>query len=68
MQKMIERQKEHENCGLPAPREPPAAKRCVGCPYPSIGFMCWCERECLRTEMVRIRARDAKKHDWRTKM
>ncbi len=53
----VEKQIEDTVNALPAPREPP---RCAGCPYPATGFMCWCDRKCLRTEMARITERDKK--------
>ena len=59
MQNITEQQTKDE-ASTSAAREPPAAGRCVGCPYPSTGFMCWCDRKCLRTEMARIMERDKK--------
>ncbi len=45
----------------PAPHEPLPAltgpfERCVGCPYPGHGFVCWGYdgETCLRTEAARI--------------
>ena len=56
----ITEQQTKDEASTSAAREPPAAGRCVGCPYPSTGFMCWCDRKCLRTEMARIIERDKK--------
>ena len=60
MQIPLEKQMEDTLNVLPAPREPPMEERCMGCPYPATGFMCWCDRKCLRTEMARIIERDKK--------
>jgi len=36
---------------LPLPED---TSRCVGCPYPGVGFICWdTDGTCLRTEMDR---------------
>lgn len=50
-------------CLTTIPHEPPPGlsgpgDRCVGCPYPAHGFVCWGEDNCLRTEMARIMERD----------
>lgn len=32
--------------------------RCVGCPYPSVGFICWGpEGSCMKTELDKISRR-----------
>ena len=32
--------------------------RCVGCPYPGVGFVCWdTDGTCMRTEVERISRR-----------
>ena len=37
---------------LPPPKDP---TRCVGCPYPGVGFICWSgDGSCLRTEIERV--------------
>lgn len=50
------------NCLNTLPREPRPVptgpcERCVGCPYPSHGFVCWGGDKCIRTEMERIMER-----------
>ena len=43
------------------PREPPVCteyRRCVGCPYPGHGFVCWNDKDkCIRTEMEKLQGR-----------
>ena len=40
---------------VPSPKD---TTRCDGCPYPSVGFICWSpDGSCLRTEVERISAR-----------
>ena len=37
---------------VPPPKDP---ARCVGCPYPGVGFICWSQDgSCLRTDADRI--------------
>lgn len=34
---------------LPPPKDP---NRCIGCPYPGVGFICWSpDGSCLRTDV-----------------
>lgn len=36
---------------VPSPKDP---SRCVGCPYPGVGFICWSQDgSCLRTYAAR---------------
>ena len=60
----ILRSYESERLGAAA-REPPPIltgpfERCVGCPYPGHGFLCWGAdgESCMRTEVARIMRRD----------
>jgi hypothetical protein len=37
---------------------PEDTARCVGCPYPGVGFVCWgTDGSCMRTEVERISRR-----------
>lgn len=37
---------------LPLPED---TARCVGCPYPSVGFICWStDGSCMRTDVEKI--------------
>ncbi|HEX2925322.1 MAG TPA: hypothetical protein VHP38_03545 [Ruminiclostridium sp.] len=37
---------------VPLPKD---TKQCRGCPYPSVGFICWAaDGSCMRTEVNRI--------------
>ena len=41
---------------VPSPKDP---ARCDGCPYPSVGFICWSpDGSCLKTDMNRISCRN----------
>lgn len=38
---------------VPPPKD--QLTRCVGCPYPGVGFICWSpDGSCLKTDMDRI--------------
>lgn len=40
---------------VPSPKDP---ARCEGCPYPSVGFICWSQDgSCLKTDMDKISRR-----------
>lgn len=37
---------------LPPPKDP---ARCVGCPYPGVGFICWSpDGSCLKTDVEKF--------------
>lgn len=37
---------------VPPPKDP---SRCVGCPYPGVGFICWStDGSCLKTDLDRM--------------
>lgn len=37
---------------VPPPKD---TERCKGCPYPSVGFICWdADGTCLRTDMDKV--------------
>lgn len=40
---------------MPLPQD---LSKCEGCPYPSVGFICWSQDgTCIKTELDRIHAR-----------
>ena len=40
---------------LPPPKDP---TRCVGCPYPGVGFICWSpDGSCMRTDVEKFSRR-----------
>lgn len=40
---------------VPPPKDP---DRCVGCPYPGTGFICWSpDGSCMKTDMEKISRR-----------
>lgn len=40
---------------VPPPRD---SARCIGCPYPSIGFICWStDGSCMKTDAEKISRR-----------
>ena len=40
---------------VPSPKEP---SRCVGCPYPGVGFICWStDGSCMKTDVEKISRR-----------
>lgn len=42
---------------LPPPQDP---TRCIGCPYPGVGFICWStDGSCLRTDVEKFSRRSS---------
>jgi len=36
---------------IPPPKD---SARCIGCPYPSVGFICWSTDGCMKTDAEKI--------------
>lgn len=59
----MSKRKSHHGRPLPKMSNPPAvcthSSRCIGCPYPGHGFLCWGAADtCLWEEMNKIKRRE----------